>query len=76
MRPSSGSGLVYDLEVSLAGAEHPIWRRFTVPRRLSLAQLHEALLAVMGWQGGHLYAFIVDDVHYSDLGLDDDEAGL
>ena len=36
----------------MAGAEHPIWRRFTVPRRLSLAQLHEALLAVMGWQGG------------------------
>lgn len=64
---------VYELEVTLVGIEPPIWRRFTVPHRLSLAQLHDALLAVMGWQGGHLYEFIVDDVHYADPDWDDEQ---
>ncbi len=51
---------VYELEVSLQYVAPRVWRLFTVPGTITLRQLHEALLAVMGWTGGHLWEF---DIH-------------
>ena len=71
-RSSTGPSWLYELEVTLLDSEPAIWRRFTVPSTLQLTQLHEALLAVMGWHGTHVFEFIVDGTHYSDPELDDE----
>lgn len=48
---------VYQLKVALEGSKPPIWRRFLVADSVSLAQLHDILQVVMGWEGGHLHEF-------------------
>ena len=64
--PEKNPSIVYELEVTLQYIKPRIWRLFTVPSSISLEQLHEALLAVMGWVGGHLWEFDVQGVHYAD----------
>jgi hypothetical protein len=51
---------VYQFKVTLRGIRPPIWRRFQVYSDISFYQFHHILLDVMGWFGGHLYAF---DLH-------------
>ena len=58
--------LIYEVQVTLTQIEPSIWRRFTVPASIHLDQFHEALLAVMGWFGGHLYEFRVRGESYGD----------
>lgn len=58
--------LIYEIQVTLDRITPPIWRRFTVPAAITLEQFHVALLAVMGWSGGHLYEFRVRRVRYGD----------
>jgi len=57
------------LKVALRDISPPIWRRFVVPNDFTLAQLHECLQIIMGWDNDHLYEFIVggrrDGRHYS-----------
>lgn len=57
------------LKVTLKNISPPIWRRFVVPNDYSLAQMHECLQIIMGWENSHLYEFIVggrrDGRHYS-----------
>jgi hypothetical protein len=50
---------VHQLKVMLQGVRPPIWRRFQVPGQITLDRLHLVLLAVMGWDGGHLHVFEV-----------------
>jgi hypothetical protein len=50
---------IYQLKVTLQGIRPPIWRRFQVPGQIAFDRLHLVLQAVMGWNGGHLYAFEV-----------------
>lgn len=47
----------YQLRVALGGAKPPIWRRFLVSPTISLAELHEVLQIVMGWDNCHLHHF-------------------
>ena len=49
----------YQLKVTLEDMSPPIWRRFQVPGRISLAGLHLVLQTVMGWENDHLYQFQV-----------------
>ncbi|WP_353573299.1 plasmid pRiA4b ORF-3 family protein [Candidatus Albibeggiatoa sp. nov. BB20] len=45
------------LKISLKGAKPPIWRRVVVPDNLILLDLHEVIVAAMGWDGYHLHQF-------------------
>jgi len=55
---------IYQLKVTLAGIEPPIWRRIQVPAYVTLARLHDVLQVVMGWWDYHLHEFIVGEDHY------------
>jgi hypothetical protein len=50
---------VYQIKVTLKGSKPPIWRRIQVTRETTLAKLHRILQRVMGWEGYHLYQFMV-----------------
>jgi Plasmid pRiA4b ORF-3-like protein len=50
---------IYQLKVTLLGTNPSIWRRLQVPPQVTLAQLHDVLQIVMGWQDGHMHEFSV-----------------
>ena len=60
----SSKGLIYQIQVTLAGIEPPIWRRFQVPGDVTLAELHDVLQAVMSWWDYHLHQFIIGETYY------------
>src|SRR5215831_14273453 len=62
----STTGVVYQIKVTLKGSKPPIWRRMQVTSETTLAQLHRILQRVMGWEGYHLYQFVVAGMEYSD----------
>ena len=63
-KPRSKSTKAYQLRVELKGVKPAVWRRIGVPSTIKLSKLHQILLAVMGWQGGHLHEFIFADAMY------------
>lgn len=50
--------LKYTLRVTLRYLKPAIWRKVDVPSNLSLRHLGDLILALMGWDGGHLNQFI------------------
>jgi hypothetical protein len=52
---------IYQLKVTLLGTSPPIWRRLLVPANMTLAQLHDVLQTVMGWEDGHTHEFSVGE---------------
>lgn len=46
---------VYQLKITLAGSEPPIWRRVLMPGDANLAELHRVIQHVMGWSNSHLH---------------------
>jgi Plasmid pRiA4b ORF-3-like protein len=69
-RLTEGTGLIYQLKVTLADLKPPVWRRIEVPD-VSLGELHEILQVVMGWHESHMHQFIVDETYYGRLMPDD-----
>ena len=65
--------LVYQIKVTLRGTRPPIWRRFIVPKNISLYKLHGVLQVVMGWTDSHLHQFRVGKTYY---GPPSDECGM
>jgi hypothetical protein len=63
-----------ELTVTLRDVDPPVWRRFVVPQRATLADLEGLLVAVMGWHGTHLSMFELDGRSYGDVD-DMDELG-
>ena len=57
---------VYQIKVTLTGSKPPIWRRIQVTSTTTLAQFHQILQCVMGWEGYHLYRFDVRGMEYGD----------
>ena len=58
--------VVYQIKVTLKGSRPPIWRRIQVTSDTTLARLHRILQRVMGWEGSHLYQFVVAGMESSD----------
>jgi hypothetical protein len=75
VEPKTGAGKsVVSLKVTLRGTKPPIWRRLLMPGTMTLGDLHEAIQAAMGWEGGHLHAFDIDGRQYGDRRTVDDVA--
>ncbi|HLP29519.1 MAG TPA: plasmid pRiA4b ORF-3 family protein [Candidatus Didemnitutus sp.] len=49
------------LRISLNNIEPEIWRVFTVPAKIDLAELHLVLQHVMGWKNVHPHEWEVDE---------------
>jgi hypothetical protein len=62
-------------KVSLARWKPPIWRTVLIPATANLAALHLVIQALYGWDGGHLHAFRVRRVTYSDPSFSLEESG-
>jgi len=61
---------VAELRVSLAGFRPPIWRRVRLPVTATLADLHEVIQVLFGWDGDHLHLFQVGKKRYGDPFVD------
>ncbi|MDA8194903.1 MAG: plasmid pRiA4b ORF-3 family protein [Thermaerobacter sp.] len=64
---------VYELDVVLSDIEPPIWRGVSVPGSINLTQLSQAIQSAMGWEGHHLFEFVIGRDSY---GEPDPELGL
>lgn len=74
--PQAGtqSETIYRMRIDLRGITPPIWRRIEVPD-CSLAELHVAIQAAMGWTDCHLHEFEINRDRYrvpSPFGGDED----
>jgi hypothetical protein len=70
---SAGKTVVV-LKVTLRDIKPPIWRRLLVPATMTLADLHEAIQAAMGWYSAHLHVFDIAGRQYGDPRIVDDVA--
>ena len=57
---------VAELKISLTGSRPPIWRRVRLPVTATLADLHDAVQVLFGWDGDHLHVFQAGKKQYSD----------
>jgi len=67
---------VFQLKISLLYLRPPIWRRVQVAKDATLADLHEVIQAVFGWEHAHLHQFEVGDTLYGDPSMFDDGFGF
>ncbi len=49
--------VVYEVRVSLLGAEPAVWRRIRIPDDAHLGLVHMVIQMVMGWENMHLHEF-------------------
>ncbi len=62
----AGVESVYQLRVTLKGAQPPIWRRLQAPAAIDLRELHLLFQVVMGWHNEHLYEFRVGQRYFGE----------
>lgn len=55
------SNNVYQIKVSLIGAQPPIWRRLLIEPDTTFQDLHRIIQVAMGWQASHLHLFQAED---------------
>jgi hypothetical protein len=65
---------VLSLKVTLRDARPPIWRRLLVADTMTLAHLHRAIQAAMGWMDSHMHGFDVGGRQYGVRHPEDDFA--
>jgi hypothetical protein len=65
---------VVSIKVTLLNIKPPVWRRLLMPSAMTLADLHDAIQAAMGWDDSHLHVFQIDGRHYGDRSTVDDVA--
>ena len=58
------SALTITLKVTLRNISPIIWRRFQVPKTMTLRELHSVLQIVMGWGDTHMHSFQLSGVEY------------
>jgi len=66
------------VKVWLDGVSPMTWRRVRVPSSITLRELHGMIQAAMGWEGLHLYQFLLRAGHYgsADLGASSPDVSL
>jgi hypothetical protein len=75
VKPKSGVGQkVVSLKLTLRDTKPPVWRRLLVPGETTLADLHRAIQAAMGWEDYHLHTFDIAGRQYGDPRAVDDVA--
>ncbi len=67
---------IVQLKVTLAEVEPPVWRRLLVPADMTLAKLHDALQAAMGWTNSHLHCFEIAGRRIGMVGVEEDSPEL
>ena len=55
---------IFQLKVSLAEVDPPVWRRVLVPGGFTLDRLHRIIQYAMGWHDCHLHSFEIDGSTY------------
>ena len=55
--PAAPSQDRYIFRIELENFEQPIWRRLSIGTDASFGDLHEAIQALFGWEGGHCHCF-------------------
>ena len=63
----------YQLHIQLCDIKPAVWRRLVVADAMTLAELHRAIQAVMGWQNRHLYEFEIAGQRYGQPNADEPE---
>jgi len=56
--------VIYQFKIKLKHIKPPIWRGFKVKSDITLYKLYIILLKVMGWTGGHLHQFVINNRYY------------
>lgn len=68
---------IFEIRVSLLGAEPAVWRRVRVPGDFYLRMFHLVLQAVMGWENRHFHEFVsADQKRYGDVDGDVPQPGV
>lgn len=63
--------MIYQIKIALDGIRPPIWRRVQVPGEMTLAELHDVIQTVMGWEDCHLHEFQVAGSRYMPAAYDE-----
>ena len=63
---------IVSLKVALRGTRPPVWRRLLMPGTMTLADLHHAIQAAMGWEDCHLHVFDIAGRQYGGRHAGDD----
>src|SRR5262249_43189929 len=67
---------IYQLHIQLEEIEPAIWRRISVPGKISLARLHRLLQLAMGWENYHLHLFTIGEVLYGEPDPENADEGI
>lgn len=67
---------IYQIKISLIGANPPIWRRVLIHPATTLQDLHRIIQLAMGWQGYHLHLFQTPDGRLIGDPSEDDEGTM
>lgn len=71
---STSETSVYQLKVTLLDVHPPIWRRLQVWGDSTLADLHDAIQAAMGWNDSHLHEFLIGETRYGEPDMEEEQA--
>ncbi|MEH6562227.1 MAG: plasmid pRiA4b ORF-3 family protein, partial [Marinobacter sp.] len=58
---TKSSNNLYQIKVSLTGAQPPIWRRLLIEPGTTFQDLHRIIQVAMSWQASHLHLFQAED---------------
>jgi hypothetical protein len=61
---SEDQAFILQFRIWLKGVSPMVWRRVQVASTMTLCEFHGVLQVVMGWEGIHLYQFIVHTARY------------
>ena len=64
MRKNRANSRMLQFRVSVKDVKPEIWRKLLVSSDITLAGLHTILQILMGWNGRHLYAFVINNRRY------------